>query len=31
MNAQCHFCGASVGEIGEETEEIVTAIFDCPK
>ena len=28
MNAQCHFCGANVGDIGEETGEIVTAIFD---
>jgi len=31
MNAQCHFCGVNAGEIGEETGEIVTAIFDCPK
>jgi hypothetical protein len=28
---QCHFCGGSVGEISERTEELVNAIFDCRK
>jgi len=28
---QCNFCGASVGEISEGTEELVNTIFDCPK
>ena len=28
---QCHFCGASISEISERTEEIVNSIFDCPK
>ncbi len=27
----CHFCGASVGEISEGTDEKVSAIYDCEK
>jgi hypothetical protein len=29
--AFCHFCGATVTEISERTDEIVSSIFDCPK
>ena len=28
---QCHFCGASISEISERTDEIVSHIYDCPK
>ncbi len=27
----CLFCGASVGDISESTDQPVTAIYDCPK
>ena len=29
--SQCGFCGASVGEISERTEEKVNTIYDCPR
>jgi hypothetical protein len=29
--AYCHFCGATVGQISDRTEEKVSAIYDCPK
>jgi hypothetical protein len=29
--AYCHFCGATVGQISDATEEKVSAIYDCPK
>ena len=28
---QCNYCGASVGEISERTDEKVSAIYDCEK
>jgi hypothetical protein len=27
----CHYCGASVGEISDRTEEQVYAVYDCLK
>ena len=29
--AYCHYCGATVGQISDRTEEKVNAIYDCPK
>ena len=29
--ASCNYCGASVGEISERTEEQVEAVYDCLK
>ncbi|MBI4535477.1 MAG: hypothetical protein HY708_04305 [Ignavibacteriae bacterium] len=29
--ASCNYCGATVGEISERTEERVHAVYDCPK
>lgn len=31
FQAYCHYCGASVGEISDRTEEQVRAVYDCPK
>ena len=31
MRAYCHFCGSSVGEISDSTEEQVYAVYDCLK
>ncbi len=30
-DVHCFFCGASVGEISESTDEVVVAVFNCPK
>ena len=27
----CHFCGSTVGQISERTENLVNAIYDCEK
>jgi hypothetical protein len=27
----CHYCGASVGEISDRTDELVEAVYDCLK
>ena len=27
----CNYCGATVGQISDRTEEKVSAIYDCPK
>jgi hypothetical protein len=29
--AYCHYCGATVGQISDRTEEKVNAIYDCSK
>lgn len=29
--AHCHYCGSTVGQISDRTEESVTAVYDCPK
>lgn len=29
--AYCHFCGSTVGQISDRTDEKVLAIYDCPK
>jgi len=31
IQAYCHYCGASVGEISQRTEEQVYAVYDCLK
>lgn len=31
LKAYCIFCGSTVGQISDRTEECVTAIYDCPK
>ncbi len=31
LKAYCIFCGSTVGQISDRTEERVTAIYDCPK
>jgi uncharacterized paraquat-inducible protein A len=31
FKAYCHFCGATVGQLSDLTEEKVSAIYDCPK
>ena len=31
FKAYCNFCGSTVGQISDRTEERVTAIYDCPK
>ncbi len=31
FKAYCHFCGATVGQISDRTEEKVNAIYDCSK
>jgi hypothetical protein len=31
IQASCHYCGASVGEISQRTEEQVYAVYDCLK
>jgi hypothetical protein len=31
FKAYCNFCGATVGQISDRTEEKVSAIYDCPK
>ncbi len=31
LKAYCMFCGSTVGQISDRTEERVTAIYDCPK
>lgn len=29
--AYCFFCGSTVGQISDRTEEKVNAVYDCPK
>lgn len=29
--AYCHFCGSTVGQRSDRTEEIIEAIYDCSK
>lgn len=29
--AHCHFCGSTVGQNSDRTEELVHAVYDCPK
>jgi hypothetical protein len=31
FKAYCHFCGATVSQISDRTQEKVTAIYDCTK
>ena len=31
LKAYCMFCGSTVGQISDRTEERVTAVYDCPK
>ncbi|MFH0725187.1 MAG: hypothetical protein V2B19_02345 [Pseudomonadota bacterium] len=31
FKAYCFFCGATVGQLSDRTEEKVSAIYDCPK
>jgi len=31
FKAYCHFCGSTVGQISERTENFVSAIYDCEK
>ena len=31
IQAYCHFCGSTVGQISEGTDEKVHSIYDCPK
>jgi len=31
IQAYCHFCGATIGQISERTENLVNAIFYCEK
>ncbi len=31
IKAYCIFCGSTVGQISDRTDEIVTAIYDCPR
>ncbi|MCW5202446.1 MAG: hypothetical protein QTN59_01650 [Candidatus Electrothrix communis] len=31
IKASCHYCGATVGESSQRTEETVTAMYDCEK
>lgn len=31
FKAYCHYCGATVGQISDRTEEKVNAIYDSPK
>jgi hypothetical protein len=31
IEAYCHYCGATVGQISERTDEKVHAVYDCPR
>ncbi len=31
MKPYCSFCGSSVGQISDQTDELVNAVFDCPR
>ena len=31
LKAFCNFCGSTVGQISERTENRVNAVYDCPK
>jgi hypothetical protein len=31
FKAYCHFCGSTVGQISDRTENLVNAIYDCEK
>lgn len=31
MKAYCIFCGSTVGHISDRTDELVNAVFDCPR
>jgi hypothetical protein len=31
IEAYCHYCGTTVGQISERTDEKVHAIYDCPR
>jgi hypothetical protein len=31
LKTYCMFCGSTVGQISDRTEERVTAVYDCPK
>ena len=31
IQASCSYCGASVGEISDRTDELVKAVYDCLK
>lgn len=31
IKAYCVFCGSTIGHISECTEELVNAVYDCPK
>lgn len=31
LKAYCMFCGSTVGQISEQTEKCVNAVYDCPK
>ena len=31
FKASCHYCGSTVGEISQRTEEFVNAMYDCEK
>ena len=31
IRAYCNFCGSTVGQISDRTEDRVNAVYDCPK
>jgi len=31
VKAYCCFCGSTVGQVSERTNQVVNAIYDCPK
>jgi hypothetical protein len=31
IKAYCNYCGSTVGQISERTEEKVRAVYDCPR
>jgi hypothetical protein len=31
FQAHCHYCGSTVGEISQRTEELTNAMYDCEK
>lgn len=31
VKAYCIFCGSTVGQISDRTEDLVKAVYDCPK
>lgn len=31
LQAYCTYCGSTVGQISDRTEDLVNAVYDCPK